>query len=383
MLPVLFARVSGGLALATVTAAALLLGLTLLASACGLPESAADSLDDDGPPSGRASVASPARPGGATGADAAEGEGTAGAGPFVPYAAGLPVAGQVGADGGALSRLLFAVVGDSRPATVDDTNGYPAHVVATLFSDIAALRPRPPMVLSTGDYVFASASRASRASPPGASGQAAPQLDVYLQARARFPGAFFPAMGNHECTGATSSNCGAGASSGEPSNYAAFVDKMLAPIGEAAPYYAIDVVAPDAAWTAKFVFVAANAWSGAQEAWLESTMARPSTYTFVVRHEPATADAAPGVTPSEAIMARHPYTLAIVGHSHTYRHDVARPREVLIGNGGAPLSSKDYGFGVFSQRSNGVIDVDMLDWQTGRADASFHFAVKPDGAATP
>jgi hypothetical protein len=78
-------------------------------------------------------------------------------------------------------------------------------------------------------------------------------------------------------------------------------------------------------------------------------------------------------------MARHPYTLAIVGHSHTYGHDRETPRQVLVGNGGAPLSSKDYGFAVFSQRPDGAIEVDMLQWQTLGADPSFHFAVRPDG----
>ena len=347
-------------------------------AACSLSDPPLDALTDDSgltapfapPPFGAA--AEPPPPEAADG-----GEGPNATGPFVPYEGGAPVTGHLGADGGALSRLLFAAIGDTRPATVDDTNGYPVGVLTTIFAGIVGLRPSPPMVVSTGDYLFASAARGAQ-NPQGA-----PQLDIYMQARARFQGAFFPAMGNHECTGATNSNCGAGASNGEPPNYIAFVDKMLAPIGKPLPYYAIDVSAQDGAWTSKFVFVAANAWSSAQEAWFESVMARPTTYTFVVRHEPTTANTAPGVMPSQAVMARHPYTLAIVGHSHTYRHGRAHPREVLIGNGGAPLSSKDYGFGVFSQRADGAIEVDMLDWQTGRADASFHFAVWPDGTAAP
>jgi hypothetical protein len=272
----------------------------------------------------------------------------------------------VGHDGGTASRLFFAVVGDTRPATLDDTAGYPSRVVSTIFGDIAAMHPRPAWVVSTGDYVFASASR----------GQAEPQLDVYLQARARFAGPLFPALGNHECTGATASNCGPGAADGEPANYLAFVRKMLAPIAESAPYYAIRVDASDRRWSAKTVFVAANAWSTAQASWLDEALSPATTYTFVVRHEPASADTAPGVDPSEAILARHPYTLAIVGHSHTYRRE---RREVLVGNGGAPLTSKDYGFAVISQRPDGALDVDMIDWQSGLADASFHFAVLSDG----
>jgi hypothetical protein len=264
-------------------------------------------------------------------------------------------------------------VGDTRPAAVDDTGGYPADVVTTIYAGIRALDPRPAMVLSTGDYVFASTP------PRGGESQAGPQLDIYLQARAQFPGPLFPALGNHECTGATSSNCGAGAADGVTANYSAFLEKMLAPIGKAKPYYAVDVAASDAKWTAKFVFVAANAWSTDQEAWLEGSLSKPSTYTFVVRHEPASATTAPGVIPSEAVMARHPYTLAIVGHVHTYAHDPETPREVLVGNGGAPLSSKDYGFAVLSQRDDGAIEVDMIHWKTLSADRSFHFAVSPDG----
>jgi hypothetical protein len=257
---------------------------------------------------------------------------------------------------------------------VDDTAAYPADVITTIYAGIRALEPRPAMVLSTGDYVFAS-------SPPrGGESQAGPQFDIYLQARARFPGPLFPALGNHECTSATSSNCGPGGVDGVTANYAAFLEKMLAPIGQAKPYYAVHVAASDATWTAKFLFVAANAWSTDQAAWLEGSLSKPSTYTFVVRHEPASATTAPGVTPSEAVMARHPYTLAIVGHVHTYAHDTETPRQVLVGNGGAPLSGKDYGFAVFSQRADGAIEVDMVHWKTLSADRSFHFAVWPDGS---
>ncbi len=288
--------------------------------------------------------------------------------------AGAPGKGDGGTGGGTLARLAFAVVGDTRPATIDDTSGYPATVVTTIYSSIQALKPRPPFVLSTGDYLFASAPVAGEPS------QAGPQLDIYLQARARYSGTLFPAMGNHECTGATNSNCGAAGANGVTANYAAFLEKMLAPIGQSAPYYAFDVRAVDGSWTAKFVLLAANAWSPAQSGWLETTLSRPTTYTFIVRHEPASAITAPGVTPSEVIMARHPYTLAIVGHSHTYAHSPETPREVLLGNGGAPLTSKDYGFGLFGQRADGAIVVDEIHWQTGVADPNFHFVVRPDGS---
>jgi hypothetical protein len=75
------------------------------------------------------------------------------------------------------------------------------------------------------------------------------------------------------------------------------------------------------------------------------------------------------VAASEAIMASHPYTLAIVGHTHSYSHN-AGSREIIIGNGGAPITSrKNYGFGLIQQRtSDGAIVVDMLDAITKLAD---------------
>ncbi len=292
--------------------------------------------------------------------------------PADPFDAGPAVTGQVNANGGALSRLLFAVVGDTRPASVEDTTGYPTAVINTIYSNIEAFSPRPAFVVSTGDYIFASANGS----------QAAPQLDLYLQARGHYSGAFFPALGNHECNGFTNSNCGHGNETGITKNYSSFLEKMLGPIQKTEPYYAINIDAADKSWTSKFVFVAANAWTSAQESWLTSTLAKSTTYTFIVRHEPKAADTAPGVKPSEQIMAQYPYTLCIVGHTHTYEHYYGR--EVVIGNGGAPLTgSKNYGFGLFSQRSDGAIQVDMVDYSTGATNGRFRFAVKPDGSVAP
>jgi hypothetical protein len=270
-----------------------------------------------------------------------------------------------------LQRLFFACVGDTRAAVENDPASYPTNVIGALFAEIQALSPRPPIVLSTGDYVFAS---------PGAAAEASAQLDLYLAARHLYEGAFLPALGNHECTGATASNCGPGARDGTTPIYDVFRQKMLAPLGAAEPYYIVRVRGPGAAWTAKFVVLAANAWSSEQAIWFDAALSEPSTYTFVVRHESAEAVAAPGVLPSEAILAAHPYTLVVVGHDHTYEHRPERPREVIIGNGGAPLMAKNFGFGLFSQRPDGAIEVDMIDWQTGRADAAFRFAVAPDGS---
>lgn len=285
---------------------------------------------------------------------------------------GGPVTGSVGPNGGTLSRLLFGVVGDTRPASIDDTGAYPTAIIEKIYTSIQALGARPPFVVSTGDYNFAST----------ASGEADAQMALYMGARAKYSGAFFPAMGNHECTGATASNCGPGSANGTTNNYAAFLTRMLGPIGKTEPYYSINVNAMDSSWTAKLVFIAANAWSPAQATWLDTTMAVPTTYTIVIRHEPLDTTQAPGVSPSEAIMNRHPYTLSLVGHTHTYQHFSGR--EALVGNGGAPLSSsKDYGFAIVSQRPDLALQVDMVNYMTGFMDARFHFVVKPDGSPAP
>ncbi len=53
---------------------------------------------------------------------------------------------------------------------------------------------------------------------------------------------------------------------------------------------------------------------------------------------------------------------------------------MLVGNGGAPLDGKDYGFAVFVQQPGGAIAVDMINWRSGEADEDFHFVVEPNGS---
>jgi hypothetical protein len=278
----------------------------------------------------------------------------------------------VGTTGGSVSRLLFAVVGDTRPANSDDTSGYPTAIITKIFQDMEGMSPRPTFGVSTGDYMYAT---------PGM-GTAAPQLALYMTARGGFSNTMFPAMGNHECTGYTTSNCGSGNADGLTENYNAFMSTMLQPLGQSSPYYVINVNSSSGAWTAKFVFVAANAWTSAQGTWLQSTLAQSTTYTFIMRHESASANTAPGVTPAEQIMANYPYTLSVVGHTHTYEKSGAK--EVIFGNGGAPLSgSGDYGFGLIQQRADNTIQVDMIDYSSLQPDTSFEFAVNPDGTAAP
>jgi hypothetical protein len=269
------------------------------------------------------------------------------------------------------SSLVFAVVGDTRPPNLDDTSNYPTAIATKIWQDIAAESPAPSFAVTTGDYMFASTSGS----------QQNPQLDLYLGARANYAGTVYPAMGNHECTGATDSNCGSGNTDGVTKNYSAFMTRMVQPLGFSQPYYVVNFQDPNGAWTAKFVFIAGNAWDSQQASWLDSALSQPTTYTFVVRHEGTIATTAPGVTPSGTIIAKHPLTLLVVGHTHTYAH-YSSDHEVIVGNGGAPLTSgNNYGYAIVSRRSDGAIQLTAYDYNTHAV--LDHFAVKADGSSTP
>ncbi len=67
---------------------------------------------------------------------------------------------------GPLSTLSFAIVGDTRPPTEDDTAGDPTAIITKIWQDVEAASPRPA-----------------------------------------FSNPMFPTMGNHECDGATADNC--------------------------------------------------------------------------------------------------------------------------------------------------------------------------------
>jgi hypothetical protein len=317
--------------------------------------------------------------GGGSGSGGSSGGSSGGADATAPYdAGGTQPVGTVGANGGSLTRLLFAVVGDTRPPNEDDVSGYPSSIITKIFQDVQAqASPAIPFVVSTGDYQFSST---------GSSSTASQQLMLYQQARGAYSGVQYTAMGNHECTGGDSSNCGTGNTNGITANYTAFMTQLLGPIQKTLPYYVININATDSSWTSKFVFIAANAWDSTQQSWLQTAMGQTTTYTFVIRHEPTeSSGGAPGVTPSDSIITQFPYTMLITGHSHTWdSFGYNTPKEVLVGNGGAPLSntSKDYGFAVMSQRSDGAIVCDMLDYMTLQAATEFHTVVTPDGTVT-
>lgn len=252
----------------------------------------------------------------------------------------------------------FAVFGDVRPPDSGDTASYPKAVIASLFRQIAA--QSPDLVVGTGDYMFASTSDAAAIDA---------QLALLTDAEKAYAGPIYHALGNHECTGATASNCPRG---DETANMRAFMHQ-LAPPGATTPYFRVDVDTGHGA--AKLVFVAANAWSDAQAAWLEAQLADPTAYTFVIRHEPPSASQAMGVAPSETIIHRHPLTLELLGHFHRYQR--LDGKHLISGNAGAPLSSgAHYGFLLVDLLANGNLAVSEIDEATG--DTRDTFVVCPD-----
>jgi hypothetical protein len=275
-----------------------------------------------------------------------------------------------GSGGGsaALDDLSFAVIGDTRPPSPDDTAGYPTAIITKIYQDVAA--ESPAFAISTGDYMFATTT----------GNEQEPQLAKYMAARAAFSGPLYPVIGNHECTGATASNCGLGATDGITKNMTAFANSMLAPIGVTSQYYTQSFAASDSSWTAKVVFVACNAWNANQASWLDAQLARATTYTFVVRHEGVAALGGTPCSNSQTIIDAYPLTLLIVGHTHTYGH-YASDKEIIVGNGGAPLSSgANYGYVIARRNASGTITVTSYDYMTRAVVDSFTIQASGAGA---
>jgi hypothetical protein len=246
----------------------------------------------------------------------------------------------------------FAVFGDVRPSQPDDTANYPQAVITGLFQKIAAASPN--FVVGTGDYMFVSTSNAPAVDA---------QLAILLSAEQAFTGPIYHALGNHECTGATASNCPNG---NETPNIQGFMSK-LAPAQATTPYYRVDFDTGHG--SAKLVVVAANAWSPTQATWLETQLADPTTYTFVVRHEAASVTDTNGAVASEAIIQKHPLTLQLLGHTHRYQR--IDTKHIISGNGGAPISSGHYGFVLVDLLTNGNLTVSEIDQATGNAGDTF------------
>ncbi|MGH7438492.1 MAG: metallophosphoesterase, partial [Polyangiaceae bacterium] len=293
-----------------------------------------------------------------------------------------------------LAALTFGMLGDTRPSS-STTGDYPQSVKNIIGSVFTGLKAQGvPFAVASGDYAFSST----------AAGSALPQYTSYMAARKTFPGTYLPTMGNHECNGFTNSNCPIGSFTGMTQDY---INTMVTPsTGQSSPYYSALYVANDGSWSAKYVFVAANAWDATQQSWLQSTLAVATTYTFIIRHEPNNDARAPGVTPSQSLMASaftagH-LTLSITGHTHLVQlpggtqpygdsFGSTLAYEIIVGNGGAPLDAGNYyGYALGTRRaSDGAIVIQMYKSAdtSGNptvpnvADTLFRFAVNPNGSS--
>jgi hypothetical protein len=323
--------------------------------------------------------------GGSSGAGGSTGAGGSGGGGVTLPAPTLPAQ--------SLSALSFGMTGDTRPPN-SQTSRYPQTlrtIIGSVFSGFASANV--PFAVGSGDYAFSSTN----------AGDAVPQYQDYMSARANFGGTFLPTMGNHECNGFTNSNCPVGSFTGMTQDY---VDTIVQPsTSQTSPYYSKLYKATDGSWTAKFIFIAANAWNSAQQTWLQNTLNVDTTYTFTIRHEPANDARAPGVTPSENLMAPAfnggRLTLSITGHTHLVQlpggtqpygdpFGSTLAYEMIVGNGGAPLDAgPTYGYAVATRRaSDGAIVVQMYESADSSgnpitpnvADPNFRFAVNANGS---
>ncbi len=294
---------------------------------------------------------------------------------------GQPVTGTVGNAGGTVSRLLFAVIGDTRPANEWKSSSdesrypYPSQVISTIYQDVTGLSPRPSFVISTGDYMYADPS----------SNMGARQIALYQQAEQVFPNPVFHALGNHECTGYTVSECGPNGRDGNTNSYEAFLNAWVKPLGYNLPYYALHFTGSDGKWTAKIILVAANAWDSTQANWLQGQLSQPTTFTFVVRHEPPDTRCSNGSCPwaqSESLIRSHPLTLEINGHTHTFYFEKSSPSFLIVGNGGAPSSgsgSQGFGYATVSQISDTQVVVSQFDYSSPNATPSRTWTIDANG----
>jgi hypothetical protein len=265
---------------------------------------------------------------------------------------------------GAVSALTFAVVGDTRPSIPEDTAGYPTAIITKIFEDIAAESPKPQFVIATGDYMFTLIGTAAQK-----------QMNLYMGARAKFSGPFYPALGNHECDTFTNGNC----VSSTTTNYTVFMNTMMAPIQMTTPYYTESVSGTDGGWTANFTFVACNAWDSTQQTWLQNALAKPATYQFVIRHEDVADISGTPCAASQTVIDANPLTLLLVGHIHEYQHD-ATHKEVVNGLGGAPLDSgTNHGYTIVNRNADGTLTVTTKDYMTLKPIDSFSIGANGSG----
>jgi hypothetical protein len=266
----------------------------------------------------------------------------------------------IGPMGGTVDRFRFGMFGDVRPPNQDQTAMYPTAVINSVLSGMQGLNVQ--FAVASGDYMFASTGTI-----------ASTQVQMLLDAERSLGVPIFHALGNHECTGATATNCPNGTETG---NIQVF-HSMLAP-AYSGVYY--DWYIHTSMGDAHFIATAPNAWNPTQQSWLTAALAQPAQYIFVIAHEPPSAPPGPGSVAIEDAIAASPQgvTLRLYGHTHSYRH--LTNNSVISGNAGAPLAGTGgtYGFVTVEQQADGNVQVSA--WDVGQPPTmSETFLLSPTG----
>jgi len=267
------------------------------------------------------------------------------AGSLGPPDPGPVPSGSVGFDGGSADRLYFAVTGDTRPGACDATDQYPTAAITQIAASMKGLRVQ--FALDLGDHMFVCNQSVAEAQQ---------QMGFYTAAIAGGPATWWMTLGNHECgTAYAGSSCSVGT---PDANF----DVFMAALKRPRPWYATDV--STSAGLARFVFVADDAWSPEQAAWLEQTLAdadQRARYTIVSRHHPVRGSRSGSDAIVQAI-TQHKFTLLLTAHEHAYAHDPALygGRTAIVGIGGGP-SSAPPGFGTILQNPDGSMTFVLRD----------------------
>ena len=258
--------------------------------------------------------------------------------------------------GGTVNLLHFGVFGDVRPNDNNMPSEYPTATITNIMQNLQSLGSQ--FAIATGDYMFATDASS-----------VTPEIASLLSAEANYGGYIFHGMGNHECTGAVASDC---PNFNETPNVQQYLSRLTGPVN-GKPYF--DWVVHTSMGDAHFISTAPNAWGtagsaqeAAQTAWLQSALAQPATYTFLMVHESPDAQGPPyGEGQIESILATHgAVTLRLYGHTHEYNHLTSVSYNAVVdGNAGAPLdgSGTYFGFAIVDQNTDGTIT--LTAYQTG------------------
>jgi hypothetical protein len=278
---------------------------------------------------------------------------------------GTSATGPVGPQGGTVDLLHFGVSGDTRPPSCEDTAGYPTSIIDGIGDAERAANAQ--FALDLGDHMYVCNNSASIAQQ---------QMSLFIQGTQHFGGTWFMTEGNHECMGSGSGFCPTGSSN---ANFNAFLS-ALAPISSA-PYYSVDV--QTSLGLARFVFVADNSWDSGQATWLDQVLTDADAhakYTIVAKHHPVGDSSVAANSQIVQVIRSHKFALLLTGHAHRYQHGTGdQGRDVIIGNGGAPLVSGGTfnGYAIIDQQRDGTLQFTMYDLASGTAQDQWSVGPNP------